>query len=722
MKLRLALVAALGPLLVAAAAHAEGPARPECGTILPPARMPETQRALTARDLAQLRDIGPVEPQYFAAPFFTVSPDGRRAAFQLRQGDPERNSYCLAMIVLDLRGMEPPRIVDEGGEPIILALDFRGIAEIPNGIMRVITPRWSGDGKWFAFLRRDNGRTQVWRAFADGSGSAPLTHSGLDVVDFRVGGGGSTIVYATRPGLEQQRRDNEKEGLNGWHYDDRFVPFISKRPLPRATAERHAEVLEIASGTVRPATPAEAALVAVDDQFPQSAGAAQPTGSAGLEIVATNLALGAKRGSLIAHLAGGGTAACTAEACEGAMNPWWMPGRTNVRFRRSEGPAKASTAIYDWDLSTGAVRRLLLTDDLLTSCTPDGTFVLCLVDASLEPRQLVRLDPESGRRETLFDPNPEFARLTLGKAERLRWTNEFGIETIGDLVLPVGYRPGRAYPLVVVQYDTRGFLRGGTDDEYPIQAFANRGYAVLSFSRPRSPAQKLGAKDYEEAGRLDLRQFADRRSVQSSLEAGIKLLVERGIADPERIGITGLSDGSSTVEWALIHSSIFSAAAMSSCCWDPTFVSRVGTSAARHFLEEGYPGILGRDDPFWKDMSLARNARRISTPILVNASEAEFPEALETYTGLREAGVPIDMFVYPDEYHGRWQPAHRLATYRRSLDWFDYWLRGIRSDAPDRQSELRDWDRLKEEAAARQGRPEALPSSGQPSDRSKPRH
>jgi acetyl esterase/lipase len=97
-------------------------------------------------------------------------------------------------------------------------------------------------------------------------------------------------------------------------------------------------------------------------------------------------------------------------------------------------------------------------------------------------------------------------------------------------------------------------------------------------------------------------------------------------------------------------------------------------------------------------MALGANAHLISTPILVHASEQEFLGALETYTALREAGVPIDMFVYPDEYHSRWQPAHRLATYRRSLDWFDYWLRGIRSDAPDRQSELKEWDRLRSEA------------------------
>jgi dipeptidyl aminopeptidase/acylaminoacyl peptidase len=406
---------------------------------------------------------------------------------------------------------------------------------------------------------------------------------------------------------------------------------------------------------------------------------------------------GAQAGSFRALLADGSAATCTAPACAGAMKPWWMPDRKHVRFFRWEGWANASTAIYDWDVKSGVVRRLYLTDDVLSSCTPDGEKQICRIDSSLEPGRLVRLDPVTGRREILFDPNPEFAHLTLGKAERLHWRNAFGSETIADLVLPVGYRKGEKYPMVVVQYDTRGFLRGGTDDEYPIQAFANRGYAVLSFKSP-SLSVAMQAKDYEEVGRKNLEHFANRRNIQASLEEGVKLIVDRGIADPKRIGITGLSDGSSTVEWALIHSHIFSAAATSTCCWDPTFIATAGPAAARHFLDEGYPGVLGHDDSFWKDVALSKNVQRLSTPILINASEEEFLDTLFTYTALREAGVPVDLFEYPGEYHARWQPAHRLATYRRSLDWFDYWLRGVRSNDPDRQSELKEWDRLKREA------------------------
>jgi dipeptidyl aminopeptidase/acylaminoacyl peptidase len=483
-------------------------------------------------------------------------------------------------------------------------------------------------------------------------------------------------------------------------------------------------VIDGTSGREREASPEEVSLLARDGQVKAEAGASAASAD-GLEIAATTITGGARRGSFRARQAGGAWAICTAPACEGAANPWWGERGTRVRFFRREGWARASTAIHEWNIPTGAVRRLYVTDDLLSSCTPAERRLLCRVDSSLEPGRLDWLDPATGRRETLFDPNPEFARLTLGKPERLHLRNRFGSETIADLVLPVDYREGRRYPMVVVQYETRGFLRGGTADEYPIQAFANRGYAVLSFKRPFL-ASILSARDPEQAGKQNLKDFADRKNVHASLEDAVRLVIARGIADSTRIGITGLSDGSSTVEWALIHSRLFSAAATSSCCWDPTGLWLVGPSAARHFRAEGYPGALGRHGPFWKEVSLSDNANHLSTPILVNASEEEVLDALFTYTALREAGVPIDLFVYPEEYHARWQPAHRLATYQRSLDWFDYWLRGVRSGDPRRAVELKAWDGLREEAERRgvhrQDRARAPDRSLPARRRSTPRH
>ena len=146
-----------------------------CAGILPGQATPGPSRPLRPVDLARLRDIGPLDPDAFAEPSFTISPDGRWAAFQLRRGDPARNAYCLAMILVDLSQKDPPRILDEGRDPILFTFDFRGIADFPLGLLRVITPRWSPDGRWIAFLKRSGGTVQVWRAYANGRGSAPAS-------------------------------------------------------------------------------------------------------------------------------------------------------------------------------------------------------------------------------------------------------------------------------------------------------------------------------------------------------------------------------------------------------------------------------------------------------------------------------------------------------------------------------------------------------------------
>lgn len=112
----------------------------------------------------------------------------------------------------------------------------------------------------------------------------------------------------------------------------------------------------------------------------------------------------------------------------------------------------------------------------------------------------------------------------------------------------------------------------------------------------------------------------------------------------------------------------------------------------------GYPKLTDRStqaEDFWRQIALSYNADRIRTPILLQLSDDEYSSALVTYTALREAKVPIDMFVFPGEHHIKWQPAHRLAQYQRSLDWFDYWLKDARPAAYARPRELSHWEALR---------------------------
>lgn len=55
-------------------------------------------------------------------------------------------------------------------------------------------------------------------------------------------------------------------------------------------------------------------------------------------------------------------------------------------------------------------------------------------------------------------------------------------------------------------------------------------------------------------------------------------------------------------------------------------------------------------------------------------ADSEYLLTLPTFTALREAGAPVDLYVFPDEFHAKWQPAHRLAVWERTLRWFGFWF------------------------------------------------
>src|SRR3546814_20505776 len=66
-----------------------------------------------------------------------------------------------------------------------------------------------------------------------------------------------------------------------------------------------------------------------------------------------------------------------------------------------------------------------------------------------------------------------------------------------------------------------------------------------------------------------------------------------------------------------------------------------------------------------------------------------------SHTALRQSGMPSDLFVFPDEDHIKSQPAHRLAVYRRNLDWFGFWLKDEIQSDPTRRPEVERWQEMR---------------------------
>jgi dipeptidyl aminopeptidase/acylaminoacyl peptidase len=193
------------------------------------------------------------------------------------------------------------------------------------------------------------------------------------------------------------------------------------------------------------------------------------------------------------------------------------------------------------------------------------------------------------------------------------------------------------------------------------------------------------------------RDWSTRRMIFTSLEDGIQSLIDRGIVDGKHIGISGPSDGSTTVQYALINRpDLFAAASVSSCCTDPSFFMLYGgVGLAEERIKWGFPPARGPGSEAWKPLSLALNADSIRTPLLMQLADHEYLGGLDSFMSLRAAHRPVELVVFPEEYHLMWQPAHRRAAYRRNIQWFDFWLRGVEDSGPIDPDQYDRWRSLR---------------------------
>lgn len=672
-----------------------------CTALLPSSREASARRGVTVDDLIELRDIGPIASADKTRDMLSLSSDGKWIAFQLRQADPVANIYCLGMTIIPARG-GAPHVVDTGGDLIIHKVRSYGWAGLPSGVPSAVTPRWSPDNRWIAYLKRTNGSIQVWRAEIDGPAGSAVTHSPSDVEDFRLTDDGQTLVYKTRRQILDVEAAIAGEGQSrGWRLDNRAYPIRGARPqTPDSTPAEYFRV-DIATGMEESASNVEISLFNdFGNGHPDVLTTRSGNGNVAWgEIVHRSTSYATLK--LIARTQDGSQFICDVEACrlDSRSSLFWNAAGTHLRFTRREGWSDSLTSIYEWRLGARSPRLLYSTSDLLVECHSLVNDLICLRERALNPRHIVRLNVAKRKQTILFDPNPIFRTLTMGKVERLHWRTDAGIACYGDLVYPVGYQAGKQYPLIITQYRTRGFLRGGTGDEVPIQAFANRGFMILSVENLEYEAVVGQRATPEEELAAFTNDFIGRKAQLAEIETITNMLIARGLIDAQRVGITGLSDGSTTVQFAAVNSSMFAAASLGGCCWEPAQDGLLGPLVADRYHRAGWPSLLQASHPYWKAISFTQNAARVKIPLLFQVADGEFLGAVESFTALAQAGTPVDMFIFPDEFHVKWQPAHRLAMYKRNMAWFDFWLNGWVPSDPLQRKEALNWEALRLKAS-----------------------
>lgn len=621
-------------------------------------------RADVAEQLARLVEIDAA----------AVSPDGRYVAYRTRHPDPAANRYTLRWQLVGIDGGAPADLGDGGEVELRVAEDGHVV-----GTIAAPAPVWSPDARHVLLTKRRAGVRELWIA-------------GPKVPPRRLAGGDRDIapdarwMSPTRVALRQAppAAPDARERWQGTAVGPTYRPGWALAP-PSAARVYATAIVGLdgrpATGVADPPPPPEpGARHATDGAAPAWGRLADPALTGPMAPL-----------TVVAATAGAGVAACPDPRCTGPLAGLWRLGDGRVAFVRLEGPNQQRDALYLWRPGAATARPVELPDEAaLERCSPAHQTLVCVLETPTRSGRLVRLG--DGAVTVLADPNPAF-RVTA-RVERLEWAGPWGRQ-FGHLVLPADAKAGAPLPLVVVQYRSRGFLKGGVGDEYPVFALADAGLAVLSFDRPNALDRLTAIGDPAELTRRILGgEPDDRRALYAGLEAGLALARRRAPIDAARLGISGLSDGAVMTAHALLASRRFAAAAISSPVWDP-----IGYFTVHARARTGYRGA-GLGDPFasperWRQLSPALNVERIETPLLLQLADHELMASAQLLAALEAAKKPHDAYVFAGEYHIKWQPAHRLAIYRRAVDWFAFWLQGREPADPARQDEYARWRALR---------------------------
>lgn len=264
-----------------------------------------------------------------------------------------------------------------------------------------------------------------------------------------------------------------------------------------------------------------------------------------------------------------------------------------------------------------------------------------------------------------YTPRPELKEVedSLAPMTPIRYASRDGLNIPAYLTLPVG-TPPKNLPVVVLVHGGPKGPRDSWGYNAEVQFLANRGYAVL---QPNFRASGGYGKKFLNAGDMQWGKL-----MQDDITWGVKHLIAKGIADPQRVAIMGGSYGG----YATLAGLAFTPE-LYACGVDIVGPSNIFTlldsippywEAGRAFLY-GMVGDPSTEDGKQriKEASPLFSAEKITRPLLIvqgaNDPRVKQAEADQIAIALRDRGHQVSYLLAEDEGHGFAKPVNRMAMY-----------------------------------------------------------
>lgn len=303
-----------------------------------------------------------------------------------------------------------------------------------------------------------------------------------------------------------------------------------------------------------------------------------------------------------------------------------------------------------------------------------GGSVVTVADSAKHPRELFL------NNKRLTDSNPWLKGKELAPQKLVTYKTRDGLEIEGILIPPLK-ASGPAPTLLVVHGGPESHYDDGwlTNYSSPGQVGAAEGYAVF-YPNYRGSTGRGVAFSKLSQGDPAGKEFDD-------LIDAVDYLVAQGIADKNRVGVTGGSYGGYATAWlSTRYTERFAAGVMFVGISDK--VSKVGTTDIpdEEFLVHARKRPWDAFD-FFAERSPIRYVKQAKTPLLIMHGKEDprvHPtQSMELYRFLKVLNqTPVRLVLYPGEGHGNRKAAARYDYNLRMMRWFDTFLKGDGKEKP----------------------------------------
>jgi dipeptidyl aminopeptidase/acylaminoacyl peptidase len=360
----------------------------------------------------------------------------------------------------------------------------------------------------------------------------------------------------------------------------------------------------------------------------------------------------------------------------------WDQDKQVLKFRtsRDENLSGSSAQVQRYR-KLGSCWQLLTGAEVETDSRPE-----IVADQNLnQPPRIIAIDPRTGRRSMIWDPNPQFHEIAFGHVEEVTWSGGAGRTVHGGLYLPPDYAPGKRYPLVIQThgFDPHGFwIDGPFTTAFAAQPLAAKGFIVLQV--PDSHDAELSP---EEAPRM-----------VKTYESAIDYLDARGLIDRARVGIIGFSRTCFYVKYMLTHSTYKIAAASVADGVDGGYFQYIAMGGSLADESDQLFGVppFGAGLSVWTKTSPGFLLDRVTAAIRIQAlGPASLPGEWEWHAGLARLHRPVELVYLPEGVHVLEKPADRIVSQQGNVDWFCFWLKNEEDPDPRKSEQYLRWQRLR---------------------------